>query len=757
MWDPICGMEVDSASQFRAAHAGAEYFFCSEGCRTKFVTDPERWLRRDPHADEPPPDSTALYLCPMHPEVEQIGPGLCPLCGMALEPALASADEDTSELDDMTRRLWVSAPLALAVFVLAMGEMLPGRPLDAWIPPAWRVWVEFALATPVVLFGGAPFFERALQSLRVRSPNMFTLIGIGVGVAYAFSVVATALPGAFPEAFRVHGVVAVYFEAAAVIVALVLLGQVLELRARRRTGEAIRSLLGLAPETALRVRDDGSEDEIALAEVAVGDRLRVRSGEKIPVDGAVVDGTSAVDEASVTGEPIPVAKAAGDRVIGGTLNGSGSLVVVAEQVGADTLLSRIVSRVAEAQRSRAPVQATADAVASVFVPVVIVVSMMTFALWAIVGPEPRLAFALVNSISVLIIACPCALGLATPMSIMVAAGRGARMGVLFRDAEAIQTLASVDTLVVDKTGTLTEGRPTLATVHAREGVDEVALLRAAASLERGSEHPLARALEDGARERGVELGDVHDFEAAAGSGVKGAVDGHEVIVGNAAFLAGFGCETADLEAAAERLRERGETVAYVAIDGASAGMVSVVDRVKDTTAEALAHLADAGLRTLMVTGDSRTTAEAVARELGLDEVEAGVLPEGKAQIVEALQAEGHRVAVAGDGINDAPALAVAEVGIAMGTGTDIAMETAGVTLVQGDLRAIVRARDLSRSTNRNIRQNLAFAFLYNALGVPIAAGLFYPLFGWLLNPMVAAAAMSLSSLSVITNALRLRA
>ena len=754
--DPVCGMQVEEDSSHRTSWEGAAYLFCSAGCLSKFEADPRRYLGASPAADPPTADPGALYLCPMHPEVQQRGPGTCPKCGMALEPARADAEEDTSELDDMTRRLLVSAPLAAVVMLLAMADLLPGQGLRAWLPPERRVWLELLLASPAVLWGGWPFFVRAAQSLRSRNLNMFTLVGIGVGVAYAYSVVATLAPQLFPAAFRHGGAVAVYFEAAAVITALVLVGQVLELRARRRTGDAIRSLLGLAPKTARRVGSDRGEEDVPLAAVIPGDLLRVRPGEKIPVDGRVVEGRGSVDESMVTGEPIPVSRSEGDPVIGGTLNATGSFVMRADQVGADTLLSRIVEMVARAQRSRAPLQATADRVAAVFVPAVLGASLLTFVVWALVGPPPSLSYALVNAISVLIIACPCALGLATPMSIMVATGRGARLGVLFRDAEAIEALRDVDTLVVDKTGTLTQGRPSLSSLSSEPDFDEATLLRLSASLELGSEHPLAHALEVGARERGVELVGIERFESIAGHGVVGRVEDREVAVGNRALMERLGVETAAMEARAEPLRERGETVMFVAVEGRAAGLVGVVDPLKEDTAEALAKLRADGVRVVMATGDSPTTAAAVAASLGIEDVEAGVLPERKAELVRELQEQGRVVAMAGDGVNDAPALAQAQVGIAMGTGTDVAMESAGLTLLRGDLGGIARARELSRATVRNIRQNLAFAFLYNSLGVPVAAGLFYPWFGWLLSPMLAAAAMSLSSFSVIANALRLR-
>ena len=697
------------------------------------------------------------YTCPMHPEIVRPGPGTCPICGMALEPRtpLAAVEGPDPELASMQRRLWVSAALTVPLFALAMGAMLPGDPLGHLVSAGLHNGIELALATPVVLWGAWPFFVRAWRSLVNRHLNMFTLIGLGVAVAYGYSVVATLAPGLFPPAFRGHGGrVAVYFEAAAVIVTLVLVGQVLELRARSQTGAAIRALLGLAPKTARRLRDDGGEEDVPLDVVQPGDRLRVRPGEKVPVDGAVLEGASRVDESMITGEPMPVQKHPGDHVVGATINGTGALVMRAEKVGRDTLLARIVAMVAEAQRSRAPIQGLTDTVAGYFVPAVILVALLTFGAWALWGPEPRLTYALVNAVAVLIIACPCALGLATPMSIMVATGRGAAAGVLFRNAEAIEVLRGVDTLVVDKTGTLTEGKPKLVTVEPAEGFDEPTLLRLAAALEQGSEHPLAAAIVAGAR--GIALPAAEGFASVTGKGVTGRVEGRAVALGNVALMADVGARMEGLAGRAEALRAEGQTVMFAAVDGALAGLVGVADPIKETAAEALRALRAEGLRVVMLTGDSRTTAEAVARRLGLDEVIAEVLPAQKAEAVKRLQADGRRVAMAGDGINDAPALAQADVGVAMGTGTDVAMESAGVTLVGGDLRGLVRARRLSRATMANIRQNLAFAFGYNALGVPVAAGVLYPFTGLLLSPMIAAAAMSFSSVSVIANALRLR-
>ncbi|MCA9512624.1 MAG: copper-translocating P-type ATPase [Myxococcales bacterium] len=704
------------------------------------------------------------YVCPMHPEVESDEPGPCDVCGMALErrtPARAHADEaedDDPELRDMTRRFWGSLALTIPVFALAMGEMIPGNPVGALVPPRVVPWLQLALASPVVLWGGWPFFARGARSLRTLHLNMFTLIAVGTGVAFSYSVAAVLAPGLFPSSFRGHGgAVAVYFEAAAVIVTLVLLGQVLELRARSRTGAALRALLDLAPPTARRLTDCGHERDVPLEEVVPGDRLRIRPGEKVPVDGRVEEGRSSVDESMITGEPIPVEKTEGSALVGGTVNGTGSLVMTAERVGAETLLARIVEMVSEAQRSRAPVQRTVDVVAAWFVPAVIAAAAVAFAVWAWAGPEPRLAHALVVAVSVLIIACPCALGLATPMSIMVATGRGATMGVLFRNAEAIERLRSVDTLVVDKTGTLTEGRPKLASVVASsDDIDEDELLRLAATLERGSEHALAAAIVAGAEERGLALAQASEFEAHTGKGVSGTVDGRRVALGNAALLRALGIDAGALAERAEELRGDGQTAMFVVVGERAAGLLGVADPIKATSADAVAMLHEDGVRLVMLTGDSETTARAVARQLGIDDVRADMLPEDKAKAVQELQQQGRVVAMAGDGVNDAPALAQADVGIAMGTGTDVAMESAGVTLVKGDLRGVARARLLSRATMRNIHQNLGFAFGYNALGVPLAAGALYPAFGLLLSPMIAAAAMSLSSVSVIGNALRLR-
>ncbi|MET0340014.1 MAG: heavy metal translocating P-type ATPase [Polyangiales bacterium] len=756
--DPVCGMQVRPDGPHMSEHEGRVYRFCCARCKQKFEAAPAQYLT--PRVAEPPPVHSAhagTWTCPMHPEVEQDRPGACPKCGMALEPRDATTPADDGELKDMQRRFALAALLTLPLLLVAMGDMLPGRPVSAWLAPDVRVRVELALATPVCVWAAWPFFARALASVRHRSLNMFTLIGLGVAVSFGYSVLATIAPARFPSALGHAGQVAVYFEAAAVIVTLALLGQVLELRARRMTGAAIRALLDLAPVHARRIASDGSEHDVPLAQVAVGDRLRVRPGEKVPVDGVVREGESHVDEAMVTGEPTPVGKRVGDALVGATLNGRGALVMEATKVGADTLLARIVALVAEAQRSRAPIQRLADRVAAVFVPAVIATAVLTFALWATLGPEPRLSYALVNAVAVLIIACPCALGLATPMSIMVATGRGAAAGVLFKSAEAIELMGSIDTLVVDKTGTLTEGKPRLVSTLA-EFVDEPTLLRLAASLERGSEHPLAAAVVAGAEARGVSVGEAQDFIASPGKGVRGQVDGRAVALGNLALMHDAGINVSRLLDRADHLREQGQTVIFVAVDGRAVGLIGVADPVKPEAYKALRSLRAEGMRIVMLTGDASETANAVARHLPLciGEILADVLPEQKARAIEALQQRGRVVAMAGDGINDAPALARAHVGIAMGTGTDVAMESAGVTLVKGDLRGIVRARALSHATLRNIRQNLFFAFAYNIAGVPVAAGVLYPLFGVLLSPMLAAAAMSLSSVSVIANALRLR-
>jgi Cu+-exporting ATPase len=751
--DPVCGMKVDPhKTPHRHAYHDRTYYFCSNGCRTKFAADPERYLDKKALAAEVPPGT--IYTCPMHPQIRQVGPGSCPICGMALEPLEPTAETGPNpELADMTRRLWIGLALAIPVVLLEMGSHL----LDLHVvPPATSNWIQLVLATPVVLWSGWPFFVRGWQSLVTRNLNMFTLIAMGTGVAWLYSVVATVAPGIFPNAFRMGGAVAVYFEAAAVITVLVLVGQVLELRAREQTSGAIRALLDLAPKTARRVRADGSDEEVALDAVAVGDRLRVRPGEKVPVDGVLVEGRSSLDESMVTGESMPVTKDAGAKVIGGTLNQTGSFVMRADKVGRDTMLAQIVQMVAKAQRSRAPIQRLADQVAGWFVPTVILVAVLAFIAWAVYGPEPRFAFGLVAAVSVLIIACPCALGLATPMSIMVGVGRGAQAGVLIKNAEALERMEKVDTLVVDKTGTLTEGKPKVVAVVPAPGFAEKDVLRLAAGVERASEHPLARAIVDAAGERSIAVPEASGFEAPTGKGVTATVEGRRIVIGNAKIFADSGISIAALDAEAERLRGDGATAVFVAIDGKAAGVIAIADPVKPTTSEALHALADEGVRVVMLTGDNKTTAQAVARRLGIAEVEAEVLPDRKSAVIEKLRAEGRVVAMAGDGVNDAPALAAADVGIAMGTGTDVAIESAGVTLLGGDLTGIVRARRLSAATMSNIRQNLFFAFIYNAAGIPIAAGVLYPAFGILLSPIIAAAAMSLSSVSVVANALRLR-
>jgi P-type Cu+ transporter len=748
--DPVCGMSVDpQTAKHRLAYKGQDYFFCSGRCRERFEAEPDKFLQPKPPEAAAP--AGTIYTCPMHPEVKQVGPGACPICGMALEPEQVSLDDAPDpELIDMTRRFWIALALTIPVFVIEMGGHL-----GLMHAPTWSNWISFVLATPVVLWAGAPFFARGWRSLITRNLNMFTLIAMGTGVAWAYSVVATLAPQAFPPAFRgMHGEVAVYFEAAAVITVLVLLGQVLELRAREKTSGAIRALLGLAPKTARRIAEHGDED-VDLDAIAVGDRLRVRPGEKVPVDGIVAQGRSSVDESMVTGESMPVSKAEGDRVIGGTVNQSGGLVVHAEKIGRDTMLARIVDMVARAQRSRAPIQRLADQVAGWFVPAVIAAAVLAFAAWATFGPEPRLTFGLVAAVTVLIIACPCALGLATPMSIMVGIGRGARTGILIRDAQALEQLESIDTLVIDKTGTLTEGRPKVVAVIPAAGVDENELLRLAASVERGSEHPLARAILDAAKGRKLALSPISDFTSPSGKGASATVDGKTVAIGNAMLMRELNVVTEALDGAAERARQDGATAIIIAIDGRAAGVIAVADPVKPSAPAALQALRKDGLRIVMLTGDNVTTANAVGKTLRIDEIEAGVLPERKSEVVQRLRGEGRRVAMMGDGVNDAPALAAADVGIAMGGGTDVAIESAGITLLTGDLMGLVRARQLSKATMRNIRQNLAFAFLYNAAGVPIAAGALYPLFGILLSPMVGAAAMALSSVSVIANALRL--
>ncbi len=755
--DPVCGMDVDPhAARHRASHAGRTYHFCSARCRERFVADPAKFLAAEATKPEPVPEGT-IYTCPMHPEIRQVGPGSCPICGMALEPVMVTADAGANpELVDMTRRFWIGLVLAAPVVVLEMGGHLTN--LHMLLSQQLSNWLQLLLATPVVLWAGRPFFVRGWNSIVTRRLNMFTLIALGTGVAWLYSVVATAAPGIFPAAFRgMDGSVAVYFEAAAVITVLVLLGQVLELRAREQTSGAIRALLDLAPKTARRIEPDGSEAEVSLDLIGIGDRLRVRPGEKVPVDGSVLEGRSSIDKSMVTGESMPLTRAAGDRVIGGTINRSGGLIIEAERIGRDTLLARIVRMVADAQRSRAPIQRLADRVSGWFVPLVILVAVLAFAAWSVWGPDPRLAFGLVAAVSVLIIACPCALGLATPMSIMVGVGRGAHAGVLIKNAEALERLEKIDTLVIDKTGTLTQGKPSVTAVRTVADLTEDALLRLAASLERGSEHPLAVAIVDEAEKRGLALAKAADFDTPTGKGVFGTVEGRSVVIGNARLLAESGVETAALADEADALRRDGATAIFVAIEGAAAGIIAIADRVKPTTPEAIEALHREGIRIVMLTGDNRVTAEAVARRLGIDEIEADVLPDRKSEVVQRLRKEGRVVAMAGDGVNDAPALAAADVGIAMGTGTDVAIESAGVTLLGGDLTGIVRARRLSHATMRNIRQNLFFAFIYNAAGVPIAAGVLYPTFGILLSPIIAAAAMALSSVSVIANALRLRA
>jgi Cu+-exporting ATPase len=758
--DPVCGMKVDPhATPHRAEHAGQPFYFCSAGCREKFVADPARYLGGPdaPKRQAEPVAPGTIYTCPMHPQIRQIGPGSCPICGMALEPEMATAEAGPNpELVDFTRRFWIGLVLTLPVLVLEMGGHLIG--LDHLIDRSTSNWLQLLFGTPVVLWAGWPFFQRGWFSVVNRSLNMFTLIALGTGVAWVYSVVATLAPGVFPPAFRgPDGSVAVYFEAAAVIVVLVLLGQMLELRARERTGGAIKALLNLAPDMARRIRDDGTEEEVPLAAVAVGDRLRVRPGDKVPLDGEVLEGASNVDESMVTGEPVPVRKELGARVIGGTLNGQGAFVMRADHVGQDTVLARIVQMVAQAQRSQAPIQRMADRVAAWFVPAVVAIAAVAFVAWLVWGPDPRAAYAIVAAVTVLIIACPCALGLATPMSIMVGVGRGAQGGVLIKNAEALERLEGIDTLVVDKTGTLTQGRPEVVAVSPAVGFAEEELLRLAAGLERPSQHPLAEAVVRAAEARRLAVPAVEGFDAPLGRGVTGTVEGYRVAVGNARLMQELGVDVAAVTAEAERLRGEGATAFFVAVDGSPAGIVAVADPVKETTPAALAGLAEEGIRVVMLTGDNRTTAEAVARRLGITEVVAEVLPEDKQRIIERLRSEGRRVAMAGDGVNDAPALAAAEVGIAMGTGTDVAIESAGVTLLGGDLTGIVRARLLSRAVMRNIRQNLFFAFAYNAAGVPVAAGVLYPIFGILLSPVIAAAAMALSSVSVVGNALRLRA
>jgi P-type Cu+ transporter len=750
-------MAVDPhTTPHRYQHAGRPYYFCSAGCQAKFQADPAKYLAPSAMTASPAVPAGTIYTCPMHPQIRQVGPGACPICGMALEPELVAAtSEPNPELVDMKRRFWLGLALALPVVVLEMGGHLAN--LHMIVDPTWSNWLQFVFATPVVLWAGWPFFVRGWQSLVTRNLNMFTLIAMGTGVAWLYSVVAIVFPGLFPPAFRgPDGTVAVYFEAAAVITVLVLLGQVLELRAREQTSGAIRALLDLAPKTAQRIRADGQEEEVALDAIVVGDRLRVRPGEKVPVDGMIVEGRSALDESLVTGESMPVTKQVGDKVIAGTLNTTGSFVMRAEKVGRDTMLARIVQMVAAAQRSRAPIQRLADQVAGWFVPTVILFAIAAFVAWAMFGPEPRYAYGLVAAVTVLIIACPCALGLATPMSIMVGVGRGAQAGVLIKNAEALERMEKVDTLVVDKTGTLTEGRPKVVAVAPAAGFEESEVLRLAASVEQASEHPLAAAIVASARERGLPMSSVSEFDSPTGKGAVGVVDGRRVRLGNAKFLHELGIDTADLDGEAERLRADGATAIFLAVDRKLAAVIAIADPVKPTTSAALKLLGQDGVRVVMLTGDNRTTAQAVARRLGIEDVEAEVLPDQKSAVVVKLRQQGRVVAMAGDGVNDAPALAAADVGIAMGTGTDVAIESASITLLKGDLTGIVRARGLSAATMRNIRQNLFFAFVYNAAGVPIAAGALYPLFGILLSPVIAAAAMALSSVSVVANSLRLR-
>lgn len=795
--DPVCGMTVDPAKGVSVEFEGTKTYFCCPGCATKFRADPARYLKikqdvpaiqvlakdeatadytcpMHPEAHkagpgscpkcgmalEPStiaaPSSRTEYTCPMHPQIVRDAPGYCPICGMALEPRSVSADDETPELGSMTRRFWVGVALTLPLLAVMVSDILPGHAIQHLLSGALLGWIEFALATPVVLWAGWPFFERGWVSIVHRSPNMFTLIAIGTGAAYLYSVVAVVAPGIFPPTFRdTSGNLGLYFEAASVITVLVLLGQVLELKARSQTSSAIKALLGLAPKTARRISEEGKEADVALSEIQVGDRIRVRPGEKVPTDGIVIEGRSSIDESMVSGEPIPVEKTEGAKVIGGTINGTGSFVMKAERVGADTLLAQIVKMVSEAQRTRAPIQRLADTVASYFVPAVLAAAVITFAVWATFGPPPHYAHALVNAVAVLIIACPCALGLATPMAIMVGTGRGAHEGILIRNAEALEIFEKVDTLLVDKTGTLTEGRPRLTAVVPAEGFQETQLLQSVASLEKASEHPLAAAIIAGAKEKGIELVTVADFQSVTGKGVAGTLQGKRIGVGNAALMQDLGASSVALQERAESLRKEGQTVMFVASDSRFAGLIAVADPIKASTLEAIRQLKQEGIRIVMVTGDNHTTAAAVAQKLGID-FEADVSPDKKAEVVKKLQSQGGVVAMAGDGVNDAPALAQAHVGIAMGTGTDVAMETGGITLVKGDLRGIVKARRLSQRTMSNIRQNLFFAFFYNALGVPLAAGVLYPLFGLLLNPMIAAAAMSFSSVSVIGNSLRLR-
>ncbi|MFA6125391.1 MAG: heavy metal translocating P-type ATPase [Sphingomonas sp.] len=752
--DTVCGMDVDpAATPHHATHDGRKHHFCSAGCRTKFVADPERYLNDEPRP-EPEAAPGAMWTCPMHPQIRLEGPGTCPICGMALEPEEPSLDDAPNpELVDFTRRTWVAAALTVPLLAISMvAEMLGVH----FVPPAINPWLQLALTAPIVLWAGWPFFERGWTSIVTRHLNMFTLVSIGVGAAFAYSVVATVAPGLFPPSFQMHGMVPVYYEAAGVVVTLVLLGQVLELRARAATGRAIRALLNLAPKTARRIGAGGEDEEVELADVAAGDRLRVRPGEAVPVDGVVVEGRSSVDESMLTGEPVPVLKEEGASVTGGTVNGTGALVIEARAVGSDTVLARIVKMVAEAQRSRAPIQALADRVSGWFVPLVVAIAIVTFVVWNLAGPEPRFGHALLNAIAVLIIACPCALGLATPMSIMVGTGRGARAGVLIKDAEALQMMADVDTLVIDKTGTLTEGRPTLVAVETVEGFTRNEVLVAAAAVEARSEHPLAHAVVTGARDAGLDVASVDGFDSQTGLGVRGKVNGQEVAVGNVAQMERVGADVSVLDDIAYRHRDEGAGVMFVAVDGKLAGLLAVADPIKESARGAIAALREEGLRIVMLTGDAEGTANAVAKAIGgIDEVHAGLKPEDKARIIGELKTKGAKVAMAGDGINDAPALAAADVGVAMGTGTDVAIESAGMTLTKGDLAAMVRARRLAKATMSNIRQNLFFSFLFNGIGVPVAAGVLYPVAGILLSPMIAGAAMALSSFTVVTNALRL--
>jgi heavy metal translocating P-type ATPase len=753
--DPVCGMTVDPhTAKHRHSHEGHPYYFCSAKCRERFAADPRKYL--EPDSSPPAPAAPdAIYTCPMHPEIRQLGPGSCPICGMALEPETVTVDSGPNpELADMTRRFWIGLALTLPVFALEMGGHLTG--LHQWLGQQTSNWIQLVLATPVVLWAGWPFFERGWASLRTRNLNMFTLIAMGTGMARIYSVVGTIWPGAFPASMRaIDGSVAIYFEAAAVITVLVLLGQVLELRAREQTSGAIKALLDLSPKLARRIRSDGTDEDVSLDQVAAGERLRVRPGERVPVDGEILEGRSAIDESMVTGESMPVTRTVGEKVVGGTMNQSGGFIMRAEKVGRETVLAQIVQMVAQAQRSRAPIQRLADQVSGWFVPVVIIIALLAFGAWSTWGPEPRFTFGLIAAVSVLIIACPCALGLATPMSIMVGVGRGAQSGVLIKNAEALERMEKVDTLVVDKTGTLTEGRPSVIAIRTASDVEEADLLRLTASLERSSEHPLAAAIVRAAEERGMTLATAEDFDQPVGKGVVGSVEGRRLVIGNHRIMSDAGIDIASMTTAADELRREGATAILVAIDGKVAGIIAIADAVKATTPAAIAALQEAGIRVVMLTGDNRTTALAVAQKLGITEVEAEVLPEDKGKIVERLRAQGRVVAMAGDGVNDAPALAAADVGIAMGTGTDVAMESAGVTLLSGDLNGIVRARHLSAATMTNIRQNLFFAFIYNSAGVPVAAGVLYPFLGILLSPVIAAAAMALSSVSVIGNALRL--